>query len=437
MFTIEENKKKEILIIFSEDIEKLKPIISTYFGLFLEVIFTLVIGFIISMIFDWKIALLAFLFFICLFFIAYILYTYQIKYKEDKFSNRFFSDTIKNIKLVMSCNLKENIINFLIKRDKIDLSTKNSFIKDLVYFIIIGVNLCIIYTLFGLIIYIAGIFVIKENKSTLNTFIGSSYFLFLVLIFIYVLIKYLYEFSSIKDTFKKLNYLFYKKFNNNTIKNTHIRLYDETNFLDIDDLNEKIRGKIEFKNVSFIYPGKKKVKVLDNISFKILPGTKIGFVGLSGSGKSTILQLLLRFYEPNEGEILLDDINIKNYDLTLLRDYISGVFQDPDLFECSIIDNIRYGKLNATGVEIDEVVDISCVPKSLIEEYNTQKISELSPGEKQKIAIARCLLKDRKIMFFDEATSALDANTDYHINQNLRIYFNSKEKKTILIVAHR
>ena len=165
---------------------------------------------------------------------------------------------------------------------------------------------------------------------------------------------------------------------------------------------------------------------------------KVGFVGSSGSGKSTIIQLLLGFYEIEEGEILIDDINIQNYEKKILRNLISGVFQEPELFEMSILDNIKYGNLSAFNGELEKVVEIACVPKKLLDEKFSQEISQISGGQKQRIALARCLMKERNIMFFDEATSALDLKMDDKINENLRKYFKKdNKKKTVLIVAHR
>ncbi len=202
--------------------------------------------------------------------------------------------------------------------------------------------------------------------------------------------------------------------------------------------SKEIKGKIEFKNVSFTYSEASQTKVLNNVSFLIHPGSKVGFVGPSGSGKSTIITLLLRLFEPSEGEILLDDINIKDYEPNILRDLFSGVFQEPDLFERTIYENIQYGNLNANEEEIASAALIAQVPLKLLKKSTNQSIKEISGGQKQRIAIARCLLKQRNIYFFDEATSALDVNTEKKIAINLDWYFqNLIEAKTQLLVVHR
>lgn len=202
----------------------------------------------------------------------------------------------------------------------------------------------------------------------------------------------------------------------------------------------KIQGKIEFKNVSFSYSKQNKTLVLNKLSFIIMPGMKVGFVGVSGSGKSTIIQLLLRFYEPIEGEIYLDDRNIKDFDILTLRNYFSGVLQEPELLERSIYENIQYGRLNASKAEIEFVSGIAEVPMNLINQKanSIQNTSQISGGQKQRIALARGLLRERSIYVFDEATSALDAETEKKINVKLSSFFaKMHEKKTILIIAHR
>ena len=434
--------KNDIIKIFSEEIEVLKPLISVFFGISMEVIFTLISGFIISFIFDWKIACLSIIFFTILFFISYKLFLYQINLPAEKITNDYFSDSITSIKLIKSYNIKEKLFDFLIVNENKN-QTMQSYFNELLNYIVIGINIFIIFTTFGLTMYLGGVFILTYQISTLERFVGSFYFSFLELNFLNLILKYIVEFSSMRNIFKKLNYIINTKYSKkSTAKKHYINKNNNalpiSNFTDDSfDTKKIIEGKIEFRNVSFTYSEKNKRKVLDNISFTITPGTKVGFVGCSGSGKSTIIQLLVRFYEPDEGEIFLDDINIKHFDPIILRDYISGVFQEPDLFECSVTENIKYGNLSASRKEIENVAEIACVPSYLLYEDNIQGIFQISGGEKQRIAIARCLLKDRKIVFFDEATSALDLKTDNQINHNLNQYFNTKEKKTILIVAHR
>ena len=199
----------------------------------------------------------------------------------------------------------------------------------------------------------------------------------------------------------------------------------------------RINGKIEFKNVSFAYS---KDNVLNNISFTINKGERIGFVGSSGSGKSTIFKLLTKLYSLNEGKILIDGEDINNISNKTLRKNISLISQNPYIFNFSILDNLKIGNLDASNDEVIESckkADIYDVIMDLDDKFNTF-VGEggvmLSGGEKQRLAIARTLLTKSNIILFDEVTSALDNVTQDKVQK--AIYGLDKDK-TILIIAHR
>ena len=199
----------------------------------------------------------------------------------------------------------------------------------------------------------------------------------------------------------------------------------------------RINGKIEFKDVSFAYS---KDNVLNNISFTINKGERIGFVGSSGSGKSTIFKLLTKLYSLNEGKILIDGEDINNISNKSLRKNISLISQSPYIFNFSVLDNLKIGNLDASNDEVKEAckkADIYDVIMDLDDKFNTF-VGEggvmLSGGEKQRLAIARTLLKKSNIILFDEATSALDNVTQDKVQK--AIYGLDKDK-TILIIAHR
>ena len=197
---------------------------------------------------------------------------------------------------------------------------------------------------------------------------------------------------------------------------------------------EKIKGKIEFKHVYFSYPTNPEKVVLNDINFIIEPEQHVAFVGYSGSGKSTIFQLLQRFYdiEDGKGEILVDDINIKEYNLYELRKKIGWVNQDPVLFKRSMKENIRYGNLDAN----DEQCENSAKDANIINifEKGHKDDNPISGGEKQRIAIARVFLKNPVILLMDEATSSLDKNNEIEIQKSLDKLAN---KKTSITIAHR
>ena len=210
-------------------------------------------------------------------------------------------------------------------------------------------------------------------------------------------------------------------------------------------VSKKIEGKISIKNVLFSYPLKPSVNVLKNLSFEISPGKITAICGFSGSGKTTISNLLQRFYDPNEGNILLDDINLKDYNIQYLRNNIGFVAQEPILNNGTIEENITYGINNYSKEEFNEICKLSYVDsfindKNLFPDREKTLVGErgvkVSGGQKQRIAIARALMKKTKILIFDEATSALDAESENIIQKS--IYNISKEKKlTTIIIAHR
>lgn len=199
-----------------------------------------------------------------------------------------------------------------------------------------------------------------------------------------------------------------------------------------------ITGNIEFKNLSFSYDGEN--NVLDNISFNIKKGERVGFVGLSGSGKSTIFNLITKLYPVNEGEILIDGININDISYSSLRSNITYIPQSPYIFNLSILDNLKIGNPSATMKEIIEACKKANIFDRIMAFENgfDTILGEsgviLSGGEKQRLAIARCLLKNTNILLFDKATSSLDNITQDSIQKAIYGIDNSK---TILIISHR
>ena len=158
-----------------------------------------------------------------------------------------------------------------------------------------------------------------------------------------------------------------------------------------------IKGHISFKNVTFAFPSKPDIIVLDNISFEVNPGQSVAFVGASGSGKSTIVQLIERFYDVNSGSIEIDGTDIKKYDIISLRKEIGVVLQEPVIFQRNVMENIRYGKLEASDDEVKEVARQARIEQYVNEEnFDKEKVSG---GEKQRIAIARAMIKKPKILF--------------------------------------
>ncbi|CAN1196449.1 ABC transporter B family member 4 [Linum perenne] len=203
---------------------------------------------------------------------------------------------------------------------------------------------------------------------------------------------------------------------------------------------EEIRGDIDFKEVNFSYPSRPDEQIFSSFSISIPSGTTMALVGESGSGKSTVISLIERFYDPQSGEVLIDGINLKEFQLKWIRQQIGLVSQEPVLFASSIRDNIAYGKDGATDDEIKAATELANAAKfidklpqgidTMVGDHGTL----LSGGQKQRIAIARAILKNPRILLLDEATSALDAESERVVQDALdRVMV----ARTTVIVAHR
>jgi len=200
----------------------------------------------------------------------------------------------------------------------------------------------------------------------------------------------------------------------------------------------EVKGKIEFKDVTFFYERGK--KVLDSVNFTIEPGQTLGIVGTTGSGKSTIINLIMRFYEDYEGQILLDGVDVRDIDLKFYRSHVGYVLQEPMLFRNTIFENIAYSKPDSS---IEEVIEAARIANAhgfiskLPDAYDTmlgERGTGLSGGEKQRISIARAVLKNPKILILDEATASVDSQTEHLIQEAIDRLV---QGRTTIMIAHR
>ena len=203
-------------------------------------------------------------------------------------------------------------------------------------------------------------------------------------------------------------------------------------------LNKKSPPNITFKNVNFSYTNK--IKALDNINFFIEAGTKVALVGQSGAGKSSIINLISRFYDPLSGEIFINQQSLKNINLNSLRDNVALVSQDTVIYNKTFLENIRFGNLDANDDDIIKAAKNAGIHefiKTTPDSYNTllgEGGKNLSGGQRQRISIARAILKDAPILLLDEATSALDTKTEDEVNKALE---KLTKNKTTITVAHK
>lgn len=202
----------------------------------------------------------------------------------------------------------------------------------------------------------------------------------------------------------------------------------------------RIHGALAFNNVSFAYPSRNDVQVLNDVNFSVNAGEKLAIVGPSGTGKTTLASLILRFYEPQTGEILYDNKPAESYALTDIRNQIAIVPQDVLLFGGTIRENIAYGKLNASDQAVEEAARRANAHEFILgfpEGYETlvgERGIKLSGGQRQRVAIARALLKDPAILILDEATSSLDSESERLVQEALEELM---KNRTSIIIAHR
>jgi ATP-binding cassette, subfamily B, bacterial len=204
------------------------------------------------------------------------------------------------------------------------------------------------------------------------------------------------------------------------------------------ELKEPVRGAIEFSDVSYRYTDRE--SVMDQVSFRIAPGERVAVVGESGTGKSTLFNLLLRFYDAQSGSVQIDGTDIRSIKLASLRHAIALVPQDTVLFDDTIAENVRYGRPNATDAEIRTAcaaAQIAEFIESLPAGYRTMvgaRGLKLSGGQRQRLALARALLKSAPILLLDEATSSVDAQTERQLRDAMD---KAMEGRTTIVIAHR
>nr|XP_054093796.1 phosphatidylcholine translocator ABCB4 isoform X4 [Callithrix jacchus] len=203
---------------------------------------------------------------------------------------------------------------------------------------------------------------------------------------------------------------------------------------------DSITGNLEFNDVHFSYPSRANIKILKGLNLKVQSGQTVALVGSSGCGKSTMVQLIQRLYDPDEGTINIDGQDIRNFNVSYLREIIGVVSQEPVLFSTTIAENIRYGRGNVTMDEIKKAVKEANAYEFIMklpQKFDTlvgERGAQLSGGQKQRIAIARALVRNPKILLLDEATSALDTESEAEVQAALD---KAREGRTTIVIAHR
>ena len=379
-----------------------------------------------------QIALIAFAIFILILILNLIFLYLSSKEEEltkDSLYGEVLTDNLNNLTSLHANNYDNFMLNQVNKEIK-EKETKKFIYSNLSSFFY-GLMLFIFNCFASLEFYISYKLIIID-KLSVNDFINSFKLATNNLSNIIRTFKFFKNITTIKDSLSKLSYL----------KNVKSEIqYKECNDESIVEYKNKIKGKIGFEDVVFSYPENPNQIVLNSMNFQINPSEKIGIIGESGCGKSTIPQLIERFYDPNEGEIKIDDNNIKNVEIKKLRNIMSYVQQEENLFNRTIYDNIKYSNLNASDDEIYNVIKLCGLEKivNINESKNGENKKEyegLSGGQIQKICIARAILKNPKILILDECTSGMDNKSEKEIQDTIENII-QKSNITTIITAHR
>ena len=348
----------------------------------------------------------------------------QIFYKYDDMNNTI-QENIKAIRLVKSLVREDFEIE---KFDKVATEVKHDFtIAEKIISLYAPLMQFCLYVDTVLILFLGSYVIVAGVNPNFNVGQISALmtYSFMILSSLMMFSMVLVMLTMAMESSKRIS----------EVLNTESTITDEKSLHKV--LNS---GEIEFKNVVFRYSEDAKENVINDVSFKIPSGSTIGIIGATGSGKSTLVQLIPRLYNINSGEILIDNINIENIDIELLREEVGMVLQKNTLFSGTIRENLKWGNKNATDEDLDLVCNIAQATEIInkmpngYDEYIEQGGANLSGGQKQRLCIARALLKKPKILIFDDSTSAVDTKTDELIRRGLQSYM---PETTKIIIAQR
>lgn len=348
----------------------------------------------------------------------------QIFYKYDDMNNTI-QENIKAIRLVKSLVREDFEID---KFDKVATEVKDNFtFAEKIISLNAPLMLFCLYVDTVLILFLGSYVIVAGVNPSFNVGQISALmtYSFMILSSLMMFSMVLVMITMAMESSKRIS----------EVLNTESTITDEKS------LHKKLNsGEIEFENVVFKYSKDAIENVINDVSFKIPSGSTVGIIGVTGSGKSTLVQLIPRLYDINSGEILIDNTKIENIDIELLREEVGMVLQKNTLFSGTIRENLKWGNKNATDEELDLVCNIAQATEIInkmpngYDEYIEQGGANLSGGQKQRLCIARALLKKPKILIFDDSTSAVDTKTDELIRRGLQSYM---PETTKIIIAQR
>lgn len=339
-------------------------------------------------------------------------------------SSKVAIEYVKNVKTIQLLNCQKYVINQY--QDLLTLSNKEAFVNIIWYSVVFGINKAL--TRFSLgVTYLFGTKIIENQEVPGTLFISVVNNICYATMTAEPTLVLMSQYSQAWQALKRLSRVA-------SMKTYFNKLTDQGD-------TPEISGNVVFKDVTFSYPTRKEVVVLNNLNLRIEAGTTVALVGDSGSGKSTIISLLERFYHPNSGNILFDGNDINKINVRYLRSQMGLVLQEPSLFDMTIKENIIYGL--EKEVEMEKIIEAAKIANihyfimKLPQAYDTpvgERGSKLSGGEKQRIAIARAVLRNPKILLLDEFTSALDTESEKTVQEALE---KASVGKTTIVIAHR
>lgn len=425
----ETNKAGDILSRLTTDTEMIQLVVSSSFSLAMRNSLTFIGGLILLFHTSTKLTLMV-LIVVPLVVLPIIILGKKLKILSKKSQEKisllasFVEETINGIKTIAAfCRepYEISLFNNMVKDSNI-IARKRIKLRAILTALVIS----LVFSSIGFVMWVGGSDVIKGTMSAGDL---SSFVFYAILV--------AGSFASISEVISDINRASGAMERITDFLNTKESITQMTNPL---HLPEKLQGEINFTNVSFAYPANQDKYVIENISFIIKPRQTIAIVGSSGAGKTTLFQLLLRFYDLNSGKISIDGIDIKSVPIEELRNIFAVVPQDPTMFSCSVKENILLGKTEASTEEVVRAAKaaaafefIEKMPQKF-EQFIGEKGVRLSGGQKQRIAIARAFLKNPKILLLDEATSSLDSENESLIHEALQ---NLMKDRTTIVIAHR
>ncbi|UJR11267.1 hypothetical protein I4U23_015449 [Adineta vaga] len=424
------HKTGELNALLTDNMNKIRDGIGDKFSSIISVISGVISSLILCLIIEWKLSLVV-ISAASLILVTPVLTTKLItKFTKNELvaygkAGAIAEEVISSIRTVLSYNGQEKEIE---RYEKYLLIEKTSSIrKDLFNSLTIAVHMFFTWSSFSLGLWYGAKLVQEENSD-----IGSIFTVFITLVTTFFSLRYvnidIEAFLRARTAAVNVEKIIHE-----SAKTT----YQQS---DISKNTDHLIGNIHFLNVSFCYPTRSDVSILNNLSFDVKCGQTIALVGSSGSGKSTCIQLLQRFYQLNSGQIFIDEKEINEYDLKWLRQQMGVVSQEPALFHTTIRENILFGHDTATEEEIQQAAKLANAHDfimTLPDKYETE-VGELgvalSGGQKQRIAIARAVIRNPKILLLDEATSALDNESETIVQDALD---RAAQGRTTLVIAHR